>query len=103
MVKKEEILPAKPVNVGSLAFARKGDADEFFKKMLYKYDLGDKVSADDAEHLTCLLAMHPRADDKIGVGVESFSVRTAADYGTRCFWVNRIDGTTEDFSFRACF
>ena len=95
-------MPAKPVNVGSLAFARKGDANAFFRKMLNKYDLGDKVSIDDAEHLTYLIAMHPEANEKIGVGIESFSVRTA-DYGTRCFWINRTDGTTIRFSFMSCY
>ena len=95
-------MPAKPVKIGSLSFAKKADADEFFKKMLYKYELGDKLSANDAMHLTSLLAMHPDADQKIGVGIESFSVR-AADYGTRCFWVNRSDGTTEKFSFKSCY
>ncbi|WP_244442965.1 DCL family protein [Candidatus Phaeomarinobacter ectocarpi] len=70
--------------------------------MLNRYDLGDKVSGDDAEHLLNLVASHPNAADKIGVGIESFSVRTA-DYGSRCFWVNRTDGSTEKFSFRACY
>lgn len=95
-------MPVKQVKIGSLSFAKKGDADEFFKSMLYKYDLGDTVSADDAEHLISLLAMHPEADNKIGVGIESFSVRTA-DFGTRCFWVNRADGTAEKFSFKSCY
>jgi hypothetical protein len=95
-------MPAKIVKVGALSFAKKGDANDFFKKILYKYELGDKVSANDAMHLTSLLAMHPEAGEKIGVGIESFSVR-AADYGTRCFWVNRLDGTTEKFSFKACY
>jgi hypothetical protein len=95
-------VPAKTVKIGALSFAKKGDANEFFKKMLYKYELGDKVSAADAIHLTNLLVMHPEADEKIGVGIESFSVR-AADYGTRCFWVNRSDGTTEKFSFKSCY
>lgn len=95
-------MPAKPVKIGSLSFARKGDANEFFKNMLYRYDLGDKVSAADAELLTSLIAVHPEAHEKIGVGIESFSVRTA-DYGTRCFWVNRIDGSSVKFSFKACF
>ncbi|MEQ9518564.1 MAG: DCL family protein [Parvibaculum sp.] len=95
-------MPAKPIKIGSLAFKKKGDANEFFKSMLYKYDLGDKVSADDAKHLTVLVVMHPEADEKIGVGIESFSVRTA-DYGTRCFWINRTDGTTEKFSFKSCY
>ena len=70
--------------------------------MLYKYDLGDKVSEEDAKILKDLLAMHPEADEKIGCGIESFSVRTA-DYNTRCFWVNRIDGSTVKFSFKACY
>ena len=29
-------MPAKPVKIGSLSFARKGDANEFFRNMLYK-------------------------------------------------------------------
>lgn len=98
----EAAVPAKPVNIGSLRFSKKSEADEFFKKMLYKYELADKVSDADAAYLTDLLAMHPEADEKIGVGIESFSVRTA-DFGTRCFWVNRSDGTTEKFSFKSCY
>ena len=89
---------AKPVHIGDLSFPRKGDADKFFRDMLNKYDLGDKVLSDDAQILTTLLSMHPESTEKIGAGVESFSVRSA-DYGTRCFWVNRSDGTTEKFSF----
>jgi hypothetical protein len=33
---------------------------------------------------------------KISCGITHFSVRTA-DFGTRCFWLNRPDGTTEKF------
>lgn len=95
-------MPAKPVKIGSRSFARKGDANDFFRNMLYKYDLGDKVTDEDAEILTYLVHMHPEATDKIGAGIDSFSVRTA-DYGTRCFWINRVDGSTEKFSFRACY
>lgn len=95
-------MPAKPVHIGPLVFDKKGDADAFFRAMLYKYDLGDRILASDEEILKNLLTMHPEASEKIGVGIGSFSVRTA-DYGTRCFWVNRIDGSTEKFSFRACY
>lgn len=95
-------MPAKPVKIGSLHFERKGVATEFFRSMLYKYELGDKVSDDDAEILAELVAMHPEAAEKIGSDIQSFSVRTA-DYNTRCFWVNRTDGSTEKFSFMACY
>lgn len=93
---------AKPVKIGPLSFSKKGDASNYLREMLNKYDLGDKVTEKDAEILTHLVRMHPEAAKKIGEGIESFSVRTA-DYGTRCFWVNRIDGSTEKFSFRACY
>ena len=95
-------MPAKPIQVGDLHFASKGDATEFFKEMLYRYELGDKVSAQDTSVLAALLAMHPEASEKIGVGIKSFSIRSA-DFGTRCFWVNRTDSTTEKFSFRSCY
>lgn len=94
-------MPAKPVTIGEFAFPRKGDAIEFFKKMLAKYAPGDRVSESDCEILKHALARHPEASEKIGAGIKDFSVRSA-DYGTKCFWVNRIDGTTEDFSFRSC-
>ncbi|WP_232367713.1 DCL family protein [Tritonibacter horizontis] len=70
--------------------------------MLYKYDLGDKVSKDDSTILRDLILMHPECEEKTGSGIESFSVRSA-DFGTRCFWVNRTDGTTEKFSVGACY
>jgi len=95
-------MPAKKVTVGSLIFSSKQETDEYFRQMLYRYELGDKVSAKDAEVLTVLVAMHPQAAEKIGAGIKSFSVRSA-DYGTRCFWVNRSDGSSEKFSFRACY
>ena len=69
--------------------------------LLQKYDVGDKVSADDAVVLKAALERHPEAAEKIGCGIASFSVRTA-DFGTKCFWVNRTDGTTEKFSYASC-
>jgi hypothetical protein len=94
-------MPAKPISIGPLTFRKKGDAVEYFQRMLYSYDLGDKVNTADAGLLLEGLKRHPEAKSKIGCGVTHFSVRSA-DFGTRCFWLNRVDGTTEKFSFRAC-
>ena len=47
------------------------------------------------------LALHPEAAAKVGCGITHFSVRSA-DFGTKCFWINRPDGTTEKFSYKAC-
>lgn len=94
-------MPAKPVDLGSMHFAKRGDAVAHLNDMLHRYDLGDKVGAADAEILRAALKRHPEAAAKVGCGISHFSVRTA-DFGTRCFWVNRLDGSTEKFSHTAC-
>jgi hypothetical protein len=91
----------KPLRIGRHHFGKKGDAEAFLRAILHKYDIGDKVGADDEEVLRAALALHPDATAKVGVGVTHFSVRSA-DFGTKCFWVNRVDGSSEKFSFRAC-
>lgn len=94
-------MPAKPLSIGKLHFAKKGDAYAFLQAMLHRYDVGDKVNAADEKILRDSLALHPEAEAKVGCGITHFSVRSA-DFGTKCFWVNRPDGTTEKFSFKSC-
>jgi hypothetical protein len=94
-------MPAKPVTLGPIHFVKRGDAAAYLKDMLHRYDVGDKVSADDAIVLRAALDRHPNAAAKIGCGITHFSVRSA-DFGTKCFWVNRSDGTTEKFSHTGC-
>ncbi len=94
-------MPAKSITIGVLHFTKKGDAVAHLRAMLNRYDVGDKVSAADEQVLRAALALHPDATAKVGCGIRDFSVRTA-DFGTKCFWLNRIDGTTEKFSFRSC-
>ncbi len=94
-------MPAQPFNLGELKFAKKGDAVAYLNAMLQKYDVGDKVSLEDSVVLVAALGRHPDGEGKIGCGIESFSVRTA-DFGTKCFWVTRLDGTTEKFAHRSC-
>lgn len=91
----------KPVSYGNLQFKTQTEARAFLNAMLNRYDVGDRVSASDAVILTAALALHPEAEEKIGSGIKDFSVRSA-DFGTKCFWVNRTDGTTEKFSHKAC-
>lgn len=90
-------MPAKPISLGPMHFAKRGDAVAYLKDMLYRYDVGDRVSANDAVILRAALEHHPNAKEKIGCGITHFSVRSA-DFNSKCFWVNRPDGTTEKFS-----
>lgn len=89
-----------PVTLGPMSFNKKGDAIAYLNAMLKKYDVGDRVSAADAVVLNAALARHPESEEKIGTGVKDFSVRSA-EFGTKCFWVNRTDGTTVKFSHKA--
>lgn len=93
---------AQPVTLGDLHFTRKGDAIAYLNAILKTYDVGDRVGEQDAAVLRIALAMHPDAQERIGAGIKDFSVRSA-DFGTKCFWVNRADGTTAKFSHRKCF
>ncbi len=94
-------MPAKPITIGSLHFPRRGAAAAHLQAILHRYDVGDKVGTADEDVLRAALALHPDADEKVGCGITHFSVRTA-DFGTKCFWINRMDGSTEKFSYRAC-
>lgn len=90
-------MPAKPISLGPMHFAKRGDAVAYLKEMLHRYDVGDRVSANDAVILQAALERHPNAKEKIGCGITHFSVRSA-EFNSKCFWVNRPDGTTEKFS-----
>lgn len=92
---------AQPISLGGIQFAMKADALAYFKAMLNRYRPGDQVAEQDQPMLEAALANHSDAIIKIGVGVASFEVREA-DYGTQCFWVRRLDGSLERFSYKSC-
>lgn len=45
---------------------------------------------------------HAEADRKIGGGIQAFQVRSHPIWKSRCFFLVRVDGTSDDFSFRKC-
>lgn len=96
MVRRQDIV------IGREVFTTQAEARERFRSILYKYRLGETIDAADAQFMTLALQRHPEAVTKIGSGIQSFQVR-AADFITRCFWVDRVDGTSEKFSFNACY
>lgn len=90
-----------PVQIGSRSFGSKKDALAHFREMLNRYDLGDRVLAEDSADLRELLKRHSDYKRKLGVGVAHFEV-LGADFGSRCFHVVRTDGSYEDFSYPHC-
>jgi hypothetical protein len=51
--------------------------------------------------LVALVSRHPRAGEKIGVGIRHFTVEPTL-HRTRCFYLTRTDGTETDFSYFKC-
>lgn len=94
---------ARPITIKTRTFAKAGDAKSFFSTILNRYVIGEKVSDDDAVELLALLERHDEKDEKIGVGIDYFSVNPAPDYpDQRCFWITRADGSRIDFSYQHC-
>ena len=89
---------AKPQTIGSRTFDTKGTAIEFIQGILYRYDLRVPITGDDHDCVMDLLRKHPKAAEKIGVGVKHFTIEPA-EGGTRCFYITRVDGSRDDFSF----
>lgn len=94
-------MPKKPVTIAGIEFASKGDAKLFFRDMLHEYDVSERVSPEHEAVLRQAVLRHPEAHERIGCGVRSFSVRSGG-YGTKCFSINRTDGTIENFSIFRC-
>lgn len=90
-----------PISVGDRHFSKKGDASDFFRRMLNRYNPGDRVNDADAADLNNLLSLHTEVDRKVGVGIDHFEVMNGG-FGTQCFKVVRLDGTSDDFSYGHC-
>jgi hypothetical protein len=90
------------IDLATISFPSQRAAFDFFKHMSWRYGDCDRVNEDDAQHLSALLEWHDERDEKVGIGVDHFAVMWAPEFGTRCFWIIRRDGTQIDFSYRHC-
>ncbi|GAB2274023.1 hypothetical protein Dimus_008792 [Dionaea muscipula] len=73
------------------------------KSILNKYEVDERLSETDELKLSTALHFHPRREEKIGAGFMSIKVGNHPKYqDTRCFVLERTDGTFEDFSYHKC-
>ena len=91
----------KPVVVGGKSFRTQAEAKSFIKELLNSQPLKQPIPDPHHSFLCALVALHPRASEKIGVGIKHFTVEPAA-HGTRCFYITRIDGSRDDFATGKC-
>lgn len=93
-----------PVTLFDLEFNTKAEATKWCQDLLYSSKGLEAIKGMDRFRLFALLARHPEAEQKAGAGVQDFFVDQAPSggYGTVCFHVRRLDGTSTDFSFVTC-
>lgn len=75
---------------------------ERFALVLERTPLESDVPARDARLMRHALSRHPDARRKVGGGVSRIRVRAHDTKGYRYFELTRVDGTSDDVSFRKC-
>jgi hypothetical protein len=98
---------ARKIVLKTRTFEKHGDGTLFFQEMLGRYEIGERVSNEDAEDLEALLERHDDRDGKVGSGINGFEVNLPPDekghqFSERCFWIIRVDGSKIDFSYPHC-
>lgn len=89
------------VTIGSREFRTKTEANEHYSSMLRRYSWKEDVTGEDLKDLLYLIDEHPSHKEKIGPGIlRIYKDRT--EHGQGCFWIERTDGTKDDFSFKKC-
>lgn len=84
-------------------FPSKASLRKRITDILYAYGDGGCLSVEHLKFMIAVLEMHPDALQKIGVGVADMVVRTNPVFRhTRGFWIERVDGTSTDFSYLSC-
>lgn len=94
-------MASKPLTIASRSFGSQKEATEFFRAMLRSYTPGDRVNDMDTLHLAALLERHTQYAQKVGCGLDHFSV-VMTEHGTPCFTLVRRDGTGTEFSYLHC-
>jgi len=88
--------------LGNMTFATKQDVREHASAVLNRAGLGEVLQGADEAFARALLAHHPNALRKHGVGVDAIVVAQIPEWGTRNFFVLREDGTQDNWSIKKC-
>lgn len=95
-------MPKKTVILNDqLSFSSKKDAVDYFRQLLYRWETNESITGSDFDAVESLLLKHPRQVSKIGDGINKLFV-AKTEHGNRCFHVERLDGTIENFSIFKC-
>lgn len=88
--------------INDTPFQTKKSLLERLRAILYDLPPGNDLTAEQTAFVTDLVEQcHPEAENKLGVGVKRMW-RNVTDHGSVSFFLERLDGTTTDFSFMKC-
>ncbi|MED6131304.1 hypothetical protein PIB30_008638 [Stylosanthes scabra] len=73
------------------------------RNILNKYSIDEQLNEKDLFTMLKVLHFHPHRDEKYGSGPQHIKVGWHPEHkAARCFFIERTDGTVEDFSYRKC-
>ena|SRR5947209_13358350 len=92
----------RQITIGEVTFRTAKAATERVRAIIEKYKTDERVSTADAAFFHDMLALHPRCEEKMGVGVVGFVIRKNPIYPNRNINLIRADNTECDFSWPRC-
>jgi hypothetical protein len=87
--------------IGERSFRSATEAKDYYRQILNSGHVGRTLTELEFAALMDLLSLHPRSVDKIGNGVRAFTIELN-EYKKRAFFLHRVDGSKEDFSYLKC-
>ena len=88
--------------LGPFEYTSKKALLDGLKSYLQRVSVGVITNPHAIKKLHLLIAMHPDAERKIGVGVDHFKIKRNALGAGSGFWLVRSDGSEESFSYERC-
>ena len=90
------------IEIGEHIFKTKKEALNHYKIILNSYEFGQTLNENDFKELIELLKKHPHSESKFGIGIEVVKIVKIPKYNTKAFELQRIDNSTEVFSYINC-
>ena len=90
------------MEIGKHIFKTKKEALNHYKMILNSYEFGQTLNENDFNELVELLKMHPCSETKFGAGIATIKIVKIPKFNTKAFELQRIDDSTEIFSYINC-
>ncbi|PKA64066.1 Protein DCL, chloroplastic [Apostasia shenzhenica] len=91
------------VQLGPKIFCSSVEMFDYFYKLLHHWPPNLNINKYEQMVLLDLLKRgHSDSAKKIGEGIKAFQVRYHPMFKSKCFFLLRVDGSEDDFSFRKC-